>query len=227
MHRFFRQSIISTLAVLVSFACYVWMVNINSTNMNTRQKILKAVYPLFTGAQKLFGGHVQALRPAQLKQPLVSLYALSVLMNDGKERSLRDFKGKKLLFVNTASDCGYTAQYDGLQKLSEAYPDRLVVIGFPANDFKEQEKGDDATIASFCRVNFGVRFPLASKSSVVKGPAQHPVFRWLSDASQNGWNDRQPAWNFSKYLVDEEGRLIGVFDPAVDPLGKEIAGALQ
>lgn len=227
MRRFFRQLFIWILALMGSFACYVWMVNINSKEMNTRQKILKAVYPLFTGAQKLFGGHVRAFRPPVLQRPPVSLYALSVLMNDGKTRPLADFRGKKILFVNTASDCGYTAQYDGLQKLSETYPDRLVVIGFPANDFKEQEKGDDASIASFCRINFGVRFPLASKSSVVKGPAQHPVFRWLSDASQNGWNDRQPAWNFSKYLVDEEGRLIGVFDPAVDPMGKEIAEALQ
>lgn len=222
MRRFLRKTLIWTIAVAGICAGYVWLVNINSKDMNTRQKILKAAYPLFTGVQKLFGGHVRAFRPPVRQDPPVPIYDLTVLMNDGKTLKLSDFRGKKMLIVNTASDCGYTAQYDGLQKLYETYPDKLVVIGFPANDFKEQEKGDDAAIASFCRINFGVRFPLASKSSVVKGPDQHPVFRWLSDETQNGWNNRAPVWNFSKYLVDEEGRLAGVFDPAVDPMGKEV-----
>src|SRR5512138_3021786 len=114
MRRFLRQSFIWTIAVLGSFAVYVWLVNLNSKEMNTRQKILKAVYPLFTGAQKILGGHVRAIKPPVLQRPPVSLYDLSVQMNDGKTKPLSDFRGKKILFVNTASDCGYTAQYDGL-----------------------------------------------------------------------------------------------------------------
>jgi glutathione peroxidase len=101
-----------------------------------------------------------------------------------------------------------------------------LVVGFPANDFKEQEKGSDQEIAEFCKVNFGVKFPLAAKSSVVKGATQNNLFRWLSDSSMNGWNDRAPVWNFSKYLVDEDGRLIGYFEPSVDPGGQEISEAL-
>jgi glutathione peroxidase len=132
-----------------------------------------------------------------------------------------------VLLVNTASDCGYTPQYEGLQRLQDRYRDRLVVVGFPANDFKQQEKGDNAQIAAFCKRNYGVEFPLAAKSSVVKGPAQHPVFRWLSDSSLNGWNDRQPVWNFTKYLVDAQGRLVGVLEPSVDPAGPEMTALLD
>jgi glutathione peroxidase len=128
--------------------------------------------------------------------------------------------------VKTASDCGYTPQYEALQRLQDRQEGKLLVVGFPANDFKEQEKGSDQEIAEFCKVNFGVKFPLAAKSSVVKGATQNNLFRWLSDSSMNGWNDRAPVWNFSKYLVDEDGRLIGYFEPSVDPGGQEISEAL-
>jgi glutathione peroxidase len=136
-------------------------------------------------------------------------------------------QGKKVLLVNTASDCGYTAQYKELQQLQDRFADRLVIIGFPANDFKEQEKGDNASIADFCQRNYGVRFQLAQKTSVVSGPLQHPVYRWLTDSSQNGWNTKAPSWNFSKYLVDEEGRLTHYFDPSVSPLSEALIKALQ
>jgi glutathione peroxidase len=150
-----------------------------------------------------------------------------VPLNNGKTLPLQELKGKKLLLVNTASDCGYTPQYSELQQLQERFRDTLQVIGFPANDFKEQEKGSDAAIAQFCHVNFGVTFPLAKKSSVVKGPHQHPVYRWLTEREQNGWNDKAPGWNFSKYLVDEQGLLTHYFDPSVAPLGTEIIQAVE
>jgi glutathione peroxidase len=155
------------------------------------------------------------------------IHTLSVPLNNGKMLPLQELKGKKLLLVNTASDCGYTAQYSELQQLQEQYRDTLQVIGFPANDFKEQEKGSDEAIAQFCQVNFGVTFPLAKKSTVVKGPQQHPVYRWLTQKEQNGWNDKAPSWNFSKYLVDETGVLTHYFDPSVAPLGPEIKAALE
>lgn len=151
-----------------------------------------------------------------------SFYQLAASLNNGSQLSFEDFKGKKVLVVNTASDCGYTPQYKDLQRLSEEYPDKLVVIGFPANDFKEQEKGTDVEIAAFCERNYGVTFPLVKKSSVVKGPQQHPVFRWLTNKELNGWNDQEPGWNFSKYLVSEDGTLMAYFDAGVSPASPEI-----
>jgi glutathione peroxidase len=191
-----------------------------------RQKILKAFYPLLTGITKLTGKNSKVHLSDTSVQAPVPFYNLVVKLNNGKELHFDSLRGKKVLLVNTASDCGYTAQYDELQKLQEMYKDKLVIIGFPANDFKEQEKGTDAEIAEFCRVNYGVTFPLAGKSSVLKGPNQHEVFDWLSNSKKNGWNEKAPVWNFSKYLVSEHGELIGYFEPSVSPLGKEIREAL-
>jgi glutathione peroxidase len=129
--------------------------------------------------------------------------------------------------VNTASNCGYTNQYEELQQLYEQYNNRLVILGFPSNDFKEQEKGNDDEIARFCKINYGVTFPLMKKSVVIKGAGQNPVFQWLSDAAQNGWNTKTPSWNFSKYLVNESGMLTHYFDPAISPLSKEVLAAIN
>lgn len=158
--------------------------------------------------------------------PRQDLYALTLQRNDGTPVPLSQYKGRKILVVNTASDCGYTPQYKELQELYAQNQDRLVVIGFPANDFKEQEKGGDAAIAQFCQLNFGVSFPLAKKSSVVKGPQQNPVFAWLSHKELNGWNDQQPSWNFSKYIIDENGVLTHYFDPSISPMSREVRTAI-
>jgi len=103
----------------------------------------------------------------------------------------------------------------------------LVIIGFPANDFSEQEKGSDKEIAQFCQANYGVTFMLAAKSSVVKGAQQNQVFRWLSDISYNGWSQQAPEWNFSKYVVNASGVLLYYFGPAVSPLSEEVRAALR
>jgi glutathione peroxidase len=132
-----------------------------------------------------------------------------------------------VLLVNTASACGYTNQYAELQQLWEQYRDRLLVVGFPANDFKEQEKGNDEEIAQFCQLNFGVNFPLSKKTTVIPGNQQHPVYQWLTDKSRNGWNEQAPGWNFSKYLVDEEGRLLGYFEAGVSPLSETIKELIE
>jgi glutathione peroxidase len=147
--------------------------------------------------------------------------------NNGTTTSFEQFKGKKILLVNTASDCGFTAQYSELENLHQQYKSKLVVIGFPANDFKNQESKDDNAIASFCKLNYGVTFPLAKKSSVIKGNEQNAIFNWLSDSTKNGWCNKQPDWNFSKYLVDENGVLIGFFSKDVSPLDEKIVAALQ
>ena len=156
-----------------------------------------------------------------------SLYDLSVQLNTGNTLRFDSLKGKKILIVNTASNCGYTNQYEDLEKLHEKYKDKLAVIGFPANDFKEQEKGTDEEIAEFCKLNFGVQFPLAKKSTVIKGPEQNKVFEWLTNKNENGWNDQQPTWNFSKYLIDERGVLTHFFDPSLSPMSNEIISAIQ
>jgi len=191
-----------------------------------RQKILGVFYPTLMKLTKWSGKNSKVLQH-QAVPPPQDLYTLSMQKNNGQTVPLSEWKGKKLLLVNTASDCGYTPQYRELQQLYEQNKDRLVVIGFPANDFKEQEKGDDAAIAQFCQLNFGVTFPLAKKSSVVKGTGQNPVFSWLSEKNRNGWNDQQPTWNFSKYLIDEEGKLTHYFDPSISPLSAEVRTAVS
>lgn len=190
--------------------------------MTIRQSFLRFVYPFWMLFNRLFKKKSGVLRNDRNIQPPQSFYGLSVHLNNGKELDFASLRGKKVLLVNTASDCGYTNQYDDLQKLYEDFAEKLTVIGFPANDFKEQEKGNDEEIAQFCKINFGVTFPLAKKSTVIKGQAQQEVFQWLTDKTKNGWNTKQPSWNFSKYLVDEKGVLTNYFDPAVSPLSDEI-----
>jgi glutathione peroxidase len=176
---------------------------------------------------KLAGKNSKVFRNEKRTQPTQSIYSLTIQLNNGKTLPLSEFKGKKILLVNTASNCGYTNQYDDLQKLYTDYNDKLVVIGFPANDFKEQEKGDDEDIAQFCRINFGVTFPLAKKSSVIRSAEQNEVFKWLTDKTKNGFTNKQPTWNFSKYLVNEDGILTHYFDPSISPLSKEVIAAIE
>ena len=223
MKKFFILLLILPALLLV----WIMIDNRNSVDMTIRQKILKTIYPMLTGLTRLAGANSKSHKPPFAMEPPVSVYSLKILLNSGEEISMNSFRGKKVLLVNTASDCGYTAQYEDLQALQKEYDKDLVIIGFPANDFKQQEKGSDAQIAEFCKINFGVTFPLAAKSSVLKGDSQHPVFRWLSDKDLNGWNSQAPIWNFSKYLIDEQGRLAGVFEPSVAPGAKEIVDLLE
>ena len=196
-------------------------------NMSTRQNILKSVYPALTSITRFFGVNSRVVLSAEKKAPVVSLYDIPFETISGDPGSFAAYKGKKIVIVNTASDCGYTGQYEELQSLYAQAKGNIIIVGFPANDFKEQEKGSNEQIASFCKKNYGVEFPIAAKASVIKGKEQHPVFAWLSDPAKNGWNKEAPAWNFSKYIIDEEGRLIGYFDPGVSPLGKDFLKALN
>jgi glutathione peroxidase len=211
----------------IVFWGYVEIVNRNSKNMTYRQKILKAVYPAWMWWTRVMGKNDKAIDNQKHKQPVVSFYALTATANNGDLINFSAFKGKKVLVVNTASDCGYTNQYAALQALYEENKGKLIVIGFPANDFKEQEKGTDEEIAAFCKLNFGISFPLAEKSVVIKSPEQNPVFQWLTDSSKNGWCNQQPVWNFSKYIINEEGVLTDYFGPSVSPSSDELKKALQ
>lgn len=219
-----RRLLLTGLLVFTALGL-LWLQQTAST-MTIRQRLLKLAYPVLMWGTRLGNKNTIVLSHAPQKAP-VSFYDLPVVSITGDSIDWTLLKGKKVLIVNTASDCGYTAQYKELQQLQDRFADRLIVIGFPANDFKEQEKGDDASIATFCERNFGVRFLLTQKTSVVAGPLQHPVYRWLTDSTQNGWNTKAPSWNFSKYLVDEEGRLSHYFDPSVSPLSDAVISALQ
>ena len=218
-----KKITIAVVVMLVCFAGYVYVVNRNSKDMTIRQKLLKAVYPLFMRIQGKSGKVLEN----EHKAPAVSFYSLKGTLSSGAAYDFSQLQGKKVLLVNTASDCGYTGQYDELQKLYEQHGSKLVILGFPANDFKEQEKGDDEAIAQFCKVNFGVTFPLMKKSSVVKSPTQNEVYQWLTDAAKNGWNNKAPSWNFSKYLINEEGILTHYFDPSVSPLSDQVVNELK
>ncbi len=145
---------------------------------------------------------------------------------DGKDVNLAAYKGKKILIVNVASKCGYTPQYDELQKFHEKYGEKVAVLGFPANNFGGQEPGSNEEIATFCKKNYGVSFQMFAKISVT-GEDQHPLYKWLSTKAENGWNDQAPRWNFSKYLVDENGKLLKYFGSGVKPFDDEIVNLVK
>jgi glutathione peroxidase len=194
--------------------------------MTLKQRFLKIVYPLWIAFTKLMDKNTKVLTNTKNVQPAESIYELQVPLNNGNNLSLEAYKGKKIMLVNTASNCGYTNQYDDLQKLYQQFNNQLVIIAFPANDFKEQEKGSDSDIAQFCKVNFGVTFPLAKKSVVVNSNEQNSIFNWLTNKAKNGWNEKAPTWNFSKYLIDEQGTLTHYFDPSIGPMSGEVINAI-
>ncbi|MBZ5857887.1 glutathione peroxidase [Flavihumibacter profundi] len=195
--------------------------------MSKRQQVLKWFYPALMKAGRLLGSKEKHLVNKDMRQPLRSFYSGDITLTDGSQLSIDSLRGKKVFIVNTASDCGYTAQYESLQKLYERFEGKLVIIAFPANDFKQQEKSDDKTIAEFCRKNYNISFPLAKKTTVIKGPAQNPVFYWLTNSSSNGWCDQVPEWNFSKYLVNENGILMHYFAAGISPLDPSVIKAIE
>jgi glutathione peroxidase len=144
---------------------------------------------------------------------------------DGKQVSLSSFKGKKLFIVNTASECGYTYQYENLEKLWQKYKDRMVVIAFPANNFGEQEPGTNAEIANFCMKTYNISFPIMSKVSV-KGDDMAPLFKWLTTQSNPDFTG-DIKWNFEKFLLDENGKLVHRFRHKVEPLSDEVTKAVE
>jgi len=159
-------------------------------------------------------------------QNVSTVYDFSIKDIDGKEIHLKDYKGKKILLVNVASKCGYTPQYEGLQKLYEQNKDNLIIIGLPCNQFMHQEPGTNQEIKSFCSKNYGVTFPITEKINV-KGEEIHPLYKWLTTKELNGVEDSKVKWNFQKYLIDEEGKLLHMFGTKVKPLSEEIVNAIK
>ena len=166
-------------------------------------------------------------RPENTVTPLngPGFYNFTMKSITGEEISFERFKGKKVLVVNVASRCGYTPQYEDLQKLHEQFGDKVTILGFPANNFMGQEPGTNEEIANFCKTNYGVTFQMFEKISV-KGNDMAPLYHWLSTKELNGWNDKSPKWNFCKYLINEEGELIKYYTSGVNPMSDEILQAI-
>jgi glutathione peroxidase len=154
-----------------------------------------------------------------------SIYDFKVEALDGSTIDFAKFKGKKILIVNTASACGFTPQYEGLEALSKKYQDKLVIVGFPANNFGGQEPGTNGEIKEFCKKNYGVTFPMAAKISV-KGDDKAPIYKWLCNKSENGVLDATITWNFNKFLLDENGHIVTKFDSKVTPMSDELTSKL-
>lgn len=163
---------------------------------------------------------------SSVQDPKTSIYDIEISSLSGENIDLSEFKGKKILFVNTASKCGFTGQYKDLQKLHETYKDNLVVIGLPCNQFGSQEPGSADQIQSFCQVNYGVDFLMTEKIDV-KGDKQHPLYAWLTKKEINGNKSSSVKWNFQKYLVDEKGHLIDYYLSVTKPMSSKITNYLK
>lgn len=155
-----------------------------------------------------------------------SIYDFTVDGLEGKEIKFASFKGKKILIVNTASKCGLTPQYEELEELYKTYGKKLVVVGFPANNFMGQEPGTNEEISAFCKRNYGVSFPMAKKISV-KGSDIHPLYKFLKEKAKAKKLDDPVSWNFGKFLLDENGELIATFSPRTNPMSEEITQWLK
>jgi len=160
------------------------------------------------------------------KTQQASIYDISINSIIGEPINLKDFKGKKILFVNTASECGFTGQYEGLEKLHKTHKDKLVVIGIPCNQFGGQEPGTLSQIQSFCEVNYGVTFLMTEKVDV-KGDNQHPLYAWLTNKELNGVKSSSVKWNFQKYLIDENGKYIDFYYSLTKPMNSKITNQLK
>jgi glutathione peroxidase len=159
--------------------------------------------------------------------PMPTFHALTANDIHGNPVKMAQFAGKKLMVVNTASECGYTPQYKGLQELYDTYKDKgLVVIGFPCNDFGGQEPGSASEIEQFCQKNYGVTFPLMEKVRI-KGNDPSPVYKWLTRKAENGAMDAEVKWNFHKFLIDEQGHLVKVLGSGIGPNDDEVLSWLK
>ncbi len=177
----------------------------------------------------LFGCNrgVKTAPPSQSDTTALAFHTLSATDIHGKVVGLAQFKGHKVMVVNTASECGYTPQYAQLQELYTTYKDKgLVIIGFPCDQFGGQEPGNEQQIEAFCQKNYGVTFPLMSKVEV-KGSAQHPVYQWLTSKARNGVMDSAVKWNFHKYLVDENGKLVMSLESGISPMDERVLNWLD
>lgn len=180
----------------------------------------------------LIGALVYSFSSAKSKKAHVgkagkNFYDLTIKSLDGKKTlKMSDYKGKYILCVNVASKCGYTPQYSGLQKLQESFKDKLVILGFPCNQFLGQEPGSSEEIATFCQKNYGVTFPITEKIDV-KGSGKHPVYQWLTELELNGKQNVSIKWNFNKILIGPDGSFLAYFPSSTEPMSNEITSLIH
>ena len=187
---------------------------------------LMKIGSLLTALALPFTQKVALSRPEEITQVAdKNFFSFKMKGIDGKEIDFSQFKGKKIVVLNTASKCGYTPQYADWEAFHKANPE-IVILGFPANEFGGQEPGTNSEIASFCQLNYGVSFQMMEKV-VVKGEGKCELYKWLSDKSQNGWNEKEPTWNFCKYVINEKGELTNFFASGVKPGSAEFQAALK
>jgi len=178
--------------------------------MQTSVLLMFSLLNFFCGSKE---GNMENYRVMNHQQNDKTIYSFTVKDIDGKMVSLEQYKGKVVLIINVASNCGHTPQYEGMEKFYEQYKDKgLVILGFPANNFLAQEPGSDEQIKSFCTKNYGVTFPMFSKISV-KGKDMAPLYQFLTSKEQNGVIDAPVKWNFQKFLIDRQGHVVTFFDP--------------
>ena len=188
---------------------------------------MKKIIMLAFSAMFLFSGFVQAQNKKSKKVDTQSIYQFKVKTLDGETFDFSTLKGKKVLIVNTASKCGYTPQYEQLEKIYKEYKAKgFTVIGFPANNFNGQEPGTNEEIESFCKLNYGVTFPMMEKISV-KGDDISPIYQFLTQKAKNGVKDSEVKWNFQKYLIDKKGHLVEVYYSKTKPDAPEIVNWIK
>lgn len=184
--------------------------------MSFIKTLIAATYNVRIKFSKFTGMGIHIAENKNHTNALVNFYSLKIKANSGEEIKFEKYQGKKVLIVNLASQCGYTPQYAELEQLHQQN-DGIIILGFPSNNFGAQEPGNDEDIANFCKVNYGITFQLFKKDDV-KGKNKQSVYQWLSDETKNGWNNKEPEWNFYKYLIDENGNLLNVYSSSVSPL---------
>ncbi|HEV2799030.1 MAG TPA: glutathione peroxidase [Pyrinomonadaceae bacterium] len=181
---------------------------------------------LFVRAKETNEG-ARAASPTSGKETTKTVYDFTLKDSKGKDVKLEEFRGKVVMLVNVASKCGYTPQYDGLQKIYERYKERgFTILGFPANNFGAQEPGTNEEIQEFCRINYGVTFPVFAKISV-KGEDKHPLYKYLTDKETNPQFAGEIKWNFNKFLVGRDGRVVARFDSADEPESAKVTQAIE
>ena len=184
--------------------------------MRFLSRLITSFYPIQMKISKITGLGIKVESNNSNKIAPVNFYSLKATTHSGEEIQFEKYRGKKVLLVNLASQCGFTPQYAELEQLHQQNKN-LVILGFPADNFGSQEPGSDEEIAEFCKANYRVTFQLFRKDDV-KGKNKQPVYQWLSDETKNGWNNKEPEWNFNKYLVDENGNLLKRFSSSVSPI---------
>lgn len=180
----------------------------------------------YNGAEAAESNESLSTEKENVMKSIESIYDIKINKLDGSPLDLNDYYGKKMLFVNVASKCGFTPQYAELQELYDKYKGKLEIIGVPCNQFGGQEPGSSDEIAQFCEKNYGVTFTMTEKVDV-KGASQHPLYAWLTMKEKNGVMDATVKWNFHKFLVDEDGELINMYNSRVNPLGEELVDAIN